>query len=61
MKDPNLMNENARDYVNYPAGLPEGYGDAWKNIFSKIYNYIRAEGNKRILNQIFRPLKKATK
>jgi predicted dehydrogenase len=53
MKDPNLMNENARDYVNYPAGLPEGYGDAWKNIFSKIYNYIRAEGNKKNIKPDF--------
>ena len=45
LKDPNLMSENARKYVNYPAGIPEGYGDAWKNIFSEIYNYIRSEGS----------------
>lgn len=40
IKDVNLMEKNARQYVHYPGGLAEGYPDSWKNIFMKIYQYI---------------------
>jgi predicted dehydrogenase len=46
MKDANLMHENSRGFANSSAGLAEGYLDSWKNIMSKIYEYIRIDGNK---------------
>jgi predicted dehydrogenase len=47
MKDPNLMQENSRGFANSSAGLAEGYLDSWKNIMSRIYEYIRIDGNKK--------------
>jgi predicted dehydrogenase len=47
MKDPNLMQENSKGLANTSAGLAEGYLDAWKNIMSRIYEYIRNDGNKK--------------
>jgi len=47
MKDFNLLSPNSRDYSFYPGGLAEGYGDSWKAIFSKIYNFIKEDGHKK--------------
>ena len=47
MKDFNLLSPNARSYSFYPGGLTEGYGDSWKAIFSKIYNYIKDDSFKK--------------
>ncbi len=47
MKDANLMQEDAKGFANSSAGLAEGYPDSWKNIMSRIYEYIRIDGNKK--------------
>src|SRR5690606_31957539 len=41
IKDPSLLDANARAYAAYPGGHPEGYPDGPKNIFQKFYGYIR--------------------
>lgn len=45
IKDPSLLNENARKYASYPGGHPEGYPDGLKNLFASVYNYIREGKN----------------
>lgn len=45
IKDPSLLNENARKYASYPGGHPEGYPDGPKNLFASFYNYIREGKN----------------
>ncbi len=52
-KDPNLMSENSRKFSSFSGGLTEGYGDSWKNIMSRIYNYIRIDGNKNNITPDF--------
>jgi predicted dehydrogenase len=42
IKDPSLLNENARRYAHYPGGHPEGYPDGPKNLFINFYNYLRS-------------------
>ena len=44
LKDPNLMSQNSRKYSAFSGGLTEGYGDSWKNIMSRIYEYIKNDG-----------------
>ncbi|HEX7071583.1 MAG TPA: Gfo/Idh/MocA family oxidoreductase, partial [Rhodothermales bacterium] len=41
IKDPSLMDANARKYAHYPGGHPEGYPDGPKNLFRNFYAYIR--------------------
>ena len=41
IKDPSLMDANARTYAHYPGGHPEGYPDGPKNLFRNFYRYIR--------------------
>lgn len=41
IKDPSLLDENARTYAHYPGGHPEGYPDGPKNNFRNVYQYIR--------------------
>ncbi|HAB53031.1 MAG: dehydrogenase [Ignavibacteria bacterium RIFOXYB2_FULL_35_12] len=41
IKDPSLLNEDARKYAGYPGGHPEGYPDGPKNLFTSVYNFIR--------------------
>jgi predicted dehydrogenase len=53
MKDPNLMQENSKGFANSSAGLAEGYLDSWKNILSRIYEYIRIDGNKKNMTPDF--------
>ncbi|MBN1300173.1 MAG: Gfo/Idh/MocA family oxidoreductase [Melioribacteraceae bacterium] len=42
LKDPSLLKESAREYAHYPGGHPEGYPDGPKNMFHKIYGFIRS-------------------
>jgi predicted dehydrogenase len=42
IKDPSLLDANARGYAHYPGGHPEGYPDGPRNLFRNFYRYIRA-------------------
>lgn len=42
VKDPSLLDANARTYAHYPGGHPEGYPDGPKNLFRNLYRYIRS-------------------
>ena len=42
IKDPSLLDPNARTYAAYPGGHPEGYPDGPKNLFRNFYRYIAA-------------------
>jgi predicted dehydrogenase len=41
IKDPALLDENARRFAHYPGGHPEGYPDGPRNLFQNLYGYIR--------------------
>ncbi|HKB85732.1 MAG TPA: Gfo/Idh/MocA family oxidoreductase [Ignavibacteriaceae bacterium] len=41
IKDPSLLSEEARSFAHYPGGHPEGYPDGPKNLFMRVYNFIR--------------------
>jgi predicted dehydrogenase len=41
IKDPSLLDENARGYAHYPGGHPEGYPDGPRNLFRNFYRYIQ--------------------
>ena len=41
LKDPSLLSNDARKIVSYPGGHNEGFPDTFKQIFAKIYAYIR--------------------
>lgn len=45
IKDPSLLNENARRYAHYPGGHPEGYPDGPKNLFMNVYDFIQQGKN----------------
>ena len=40
VKDPSLLHNEAKSYVHYPGGHPEGYPDGIKNFFRKYYEFI---------------------
>jgi predicted dehydrogenase len=40
IKDPALLDDNARTYAHYPGGHPEGYPDGPRNLFRNLYRYI---------------------
>lgn len=40
MKDPSLLNAQARSIVSFPGGHNEGFPDTFKQLFSKIYGKI---------------------
>ncbi|HEX2982570.1 MAG TPA: Gfo/Idh/MocA family oxidoreductase [Ignavibacteriales bacterium] len=42
IKDPSLLDADARRYAHYPGGHPEGYPDGPKNMFANVYNFILA-------------------
>ncbi len=42
IKDPSLLDPNARGYAHYPGGHPEGYPDGPRNLFRNLYRYIAA-------------------
>ncbi|HVG39230.1 MAG TPA: Gfo/Idh/MocA family oxidoreductase [Pyrinomonadaceae bacterium] len=39
-RDPGLLGEAARPYVNLPGGHPEGWSEAFKNLMSNFYSFI---------------------
>jgi predicted dehydrogenase len=45
MRNPNLLDPEARKYTVLPAGHPEGWNDAFKNNFLAFYTFIK-EGKK---------------
>jgi predicted dehydrogenase len=42
IKDPSLLDVEARTYAHYPGGHPEGYPDGPRNLFRNFYRYIQA-------------------
>ena len=42
VRDPSLVGQLARSYLNYPGGHAEGFPDAFKQCFRSFYNYIAA-------------------
>ncbi len=42
IRDPSLVGQLARGYLNYPGGHNEGFPDAFKQCFRSFYNYIAA-------------------
>jgi predicted dehydrogenase len=42
VRDPSLVGQLARGYINYPGGHNEGFPDAFKQCFRSFYNYIAA-------------------
>lgn len=42
MRDPALVSDAARRYINYPGGHAEGFPDAFKQCFKAFYGYIAA-------------------
>jgi predicted dehydrogenase len=47
IKDPSLLSPEARSLAHYPGGHPEGYPDGPKNLFMRVYNYIREKKDPR--------------
>lgn len=45
IKDPSLLNVEAKNYASYPGGHPEGYPDSPKNLFKVVYDFIRKGKN----------------
>jgi predicted dehydrogenase len=43
--DPSLLRSAARPYAHMPAGHQEGWSDAFRNVVSDIYRWIRADGD----------------
>jgi predicted dehydrogenase len=43
IKDPSLLDDEAKKYAHYPGGHPEGYPDGPKNLFMNVYEFIREE------------------
>lgn len=42
MRNPNLMDPEARKYATLPAGQPEGWNDAFRNTLDAYYSFIRS-------------------
>jgi predicted dehydrogenase len=42
IKDPSLLDDEARGYAHYPGGHPEGYPDGPRNLFRNFYRFIQA-------------------
>jgi predicted dehydrogenase len=42
IRDPSLVGDLARGYINYPGGHNEGFPDAFKQCFRSFYQYIAA-------------------
>lgn len=53
VKEANLLSPGAREFTFYPGGLTEGYGDSWRGIFTRIYNYVKNEGHKKNIKPDF--------
>lgn len=44
LKDPSLLSEKARATASYPGGHNEGFPDTFKQLYNKVYTYVRAGG-----------------
>ncbi len=42
LKDPSLLEQEAREFSAYPGGHQEGYPDTMKNFFMDFYNFIES-------------------
>ena len=42
IRDPALVSEAARHFINYPGGHAEGFPDTFKQCFRSFYDYIAA-------------------
>lgn len=42
MKDPSLLTPEAQATASYPGGHNEGFGDTFKQLYTKVYDYILA-------------------
>jgi predicted dehydrogenase len=42
LKDPSLLSPEAREATSYPGGHNEGFPDTFKQLYTKVYNYIFA-------------------
>jgi predicted dehydrogenase len=42
IKDPSLVSKEAKNYAHYPGGHPEGYPDGMKNLFLRVYDFVRS-------------------
>lgn len=42
IRDPSLVSESARPYIDYPGGHNEGFPDTFKQLFRAFYDYIAA-------------------
>jgi len=42
MRDPALVSDTARNFISYPGGHNEGFGDTFKQCFRAFYGYIDA-------------------
>ncbi|MBP1653626.1 MAG: oxidoreductase domain protein, partial [Bacteroidetes bacterium] len=42
IKDPSLLDAEAKRYAHYPGGHPEGYPDGPKNLFMNVYASVRS-------------------
>jgi predicted dehydrogenase len=42
LKDPALLDPDARQYASYPGGHNEGFPDTFKQLYTAIYRYIQA-------------------
>ncbi len=42
MKDPSLLAPEARAVTSYPGGHQEGFADTFKQLYAKVYRYVRA-------------------
>jgi predicted dehydrogenase len=42
IRDPALVSDQARRFINYPGGHNEGFPDTFKQCFRAFYDYIRA-------------------
>lgn len=43
IRDPALVSDAARQYINYPGGHAEGFPDTFKQCFKAFYSYIAAD------------------
>lgn len=46
LRDPGLVDQSVKNFVNLPGGHPEGWADAFKNLMSRIYTRIAHEEKK---------------
>jgi len=53
MKDPSLIYKEAKNITSFPGGHNEGFPDTSKQLFKKIYKYIRDDDIKKNINPDF--------